>query len=334
MTLGWRLPALVVLSAVALGALADEVALRTGDRLRGEIDALADGVLLLRTDYAGEVALRWSEVASLATSRPVDVMLKGATTPMRGTLRSLDGTRALLIVADGTEVELALADIAYLNPKPYESGLGTHYAGHLTLSAAYARGNTHDGQLNADGELTARAREYRYAISARLDRRDQAGSEANTAWLGNASFDRFVAERRFVYARGSLEHDRAKDLERRSALGAGYGAQIFDAPDANLAVRGGLDYVQVERFAAPDEGYPAFGWGVKVEYKPWFHEHEGFWNLEDTAALLVRSKSGLRMPLLQRISASVQLNVDWERRPAPGRHSTDTTLLFGLNYAW
>jgi hypothetical protein len=40
------------------------------------------------------------------------------------------------------------------------------------------------------------------------------------------------------------------------------------------------------------------------------------------------------MPLLQRISASVQLNVDWERRPAPGRHSTDTTLLFGVNYAW
>jgi len=333
-TLGRRLAALVLLAAVALGVLADEVALRNGDRLRGEIDALADGILLLRTDYAGEVALRWSEVVSLATSRPVDVMLKGARTPMRGTLRPLDGTRALLIAADGAPLELALADIAYLNPKPYESGLGTHYAGHLTLSAAYARGNTHDGQLNADAELTARAREYRYAMSARLDRRDQAGGEANAAWLGNASFDRFVAERRFVYARGSLEHDRAKDLERRSAIGAGYGAQIFDTPDAGLAVRGGLDYVQVERFAAPGEGYPAFGWGVKAAYTPWFHEHEGFWNLEDTAALLVRSKSGLRLPLLQRISASVQLNVDWERRPAPGRHSTDTTLLFGVNYAW
>lgn len=90
----------------------------------------------------------------------------------------------------------------------------------------------------------------------------------------------------------------------------------------------------VERLVAPDEGYPAFGWGVKAAYPPWFHEHEGFWNLEDTAAVLIRSKTGLRMPLLQRISASVQLNVDWERRPAPGRHSSDTTLLFGVNYGW
>ncbi len=334
MRLGWRLAALVYLAAVALGAQADEVALHNGDRLRGEIGALADGVLLLRTDYAGEVALRWSDVASIATSRPVDVMLTGARTPVRGTLWPLDGTRALLIAADGARLELALGDIAYLNPMPYESGRGTHFAGHFTLSAAYARGNTHDERFNADVELTARAREYRYATSARVDRRDQAGSEANTAWLGSASFDRFVAERRFVYARGSLEHDRAKDLERRSALGAGYGAQIFDTPGAGLAVRGGLDYVEVERLGAPDEGYPAFGWGVKATYTPWFHEHEGFWNLEDSAALLVRSKSGLRMPLLQHISASVQLNVDWERRPAPGRHSTDTTLLFGVNYAW
>ncbi|HYI88047.1 MAG TPA: DUF481 domain-containing protein [Burkholderiales bacterium] len=334
MVLGCRLAALVLLAAAACGALADEVVLRNGDRLRGEIAALADGKLVLRTDYAGEVALRWSEVLSLATSRPVEVMLEGARSPLFGTLQRLYDGRALLVAADGTAVELTLEQIAYLNPKPYESGVGAHYSGHLTLSAAYTRGNTRDEQLNADAQLTARAREYRYELSARVDRRDQAGDEANTAWLGGANYDRFVAERRFVYARGSLEHDRAKDIERRSAIGAGYGAQLFDTPGASLSVRGGLDYVVVERFVAPGEGYPAVGWGVKAAYTPWFHEHDGFWNLEDTAAVLIRSKSGLRMPLLPRVSASVQLNVDWERRPAPGRSATDSTLLFGVNYAW
>jgi hypothetical protein len=73
---------------------------------------------------------------------------------------------------------------------------------------------------------------------------------------------------------------------------------------------------------------------VKAAYAPFFHEHDGFWNLEDTDAVLVRSKTGLRMPLIDRLSASVQLNVDWERRPAPGRRSTDSTLLVGMDYAW
>jgi hypothetical protein len=137
MMLGWRLAALVLLAAVALGALADEVALRNGDRLRGEIDALADGILLLRTDYAGQVALRWSEVVSLATSRSVEVMLKGARTPARGTLQPLDGGRALLIAADGTGLELALADIAYINPKP-----GTSHCRRRTRAAIRTTGSS------------------------------------------------------------------------------------------------------------------------------------------------------------------------------------------------
>lgn len=330
----FRLAALALLAAVVVDAAADEVVLRNGDRIRGEIAALADGKLLLRTGYAGELALRWSEVVSLTTTRPVELMLEGARTPLRGILQPLHGGRALLVTADGAVVELALSEISHVNPKPYESGRGVHYAGHLTLSAAYARGNTNHEQINADGELTARARQYRYALSARVDRSDDTDAGAATAWLAGATYDRFVGERRFVYARASLEHDRAKDVERRSAVGAGYGTQIFESPGASLSVRGGLDYVDVERVTAPNEGYPALGWGVKAEYSPWFHEHEGFWNLENTEALLVRSKTGLRMPLLQRLSASVQLNLDWERRPAPGRRSTDSTLLFGVNYAW
>jgi putative salt-induced outer membrane protein YdiY len=318
--------ALLILFATALGAAADEVVLRSGERLRGEVAALADGKLILRTGYAGEIALRWSEVVSLETTQPVEVMLRGARGPLRGTLHPLDDGRALLVAADGSRAELALDELAYVNLK--------RHTGHITLAAAYSRGNTHDERFNADAEFAARERDYRYALSARIERRDETGAEPTTAWLGGANYDRFVGERRFVYARGSLEHDRAKDVDLRSAAGAGYGAQLIETSRANLSVRGGLDYVRVERLVAADEGYPALGWGVKAGYAPWFHEHEGFWNLEDTEALLVRSKTGLRLPLLGRLNASVQLNVDWERRPPPGRQSTDSTLLFGLNYAW
>ena len=89
-----------------------------------------------------------------------------------------------------------------------------------------------------------------------------------------------------------------------------------------------------ERQVAPTLGYPALGWGVKLAWQPWFHEQEGFWNLEDTAAVLFRSKTGLRLPLLKGLGVSAQLNLDWERKPAPGRKSTDSTLLFGIDYAW
>jgi hypothetical protein len=105
-------------------------------------------------------------------------------------------------------------------------------------------------------------------------------------------------------------------------------------------VRGGLDYVAVERLFGPKERYPAFGWGVKASYSPWgprlelFHEQEGFWNLEHTDVVILRSKTGVRLPLVDRLNATAQLNVDWERRPAPGRVPTDSTLLLGVDYSF
>jgi hypothetical protein len=160
----------------------------------------------------------------------------------------------------------------------------------------------------------------------------------STAWLLEGSYDRFFTERQFGYVRSSLEHDAPKDIDRRATAGFGYGVQLAETPAASVALRGGLDYVDVERFVAPDEGYPAAGWGIKARFLPrgreleLFHEQEGFWNLEDTDVVLVRTQSGVRVPLVGRLKGSAQLNVDWESEPAPGRRSTDSTLLFGLDY--
>jgi putative salt-induced outer membrane protein YdiY len=322
-----------VLLAAACSAAADEVVLRNGDRMRGEVASLSGGKLVLRTDYAGEIGLRWEEVTSLSTSKPIEIVRRGSRAPLRGTLQPLYGGRVLLVALDSTAHELALAEIASLNPKPWESGIGAAYAGRITLSAAYSSGNTEDERFNGDGEFTARARDYRYALSGKVERHDEPELGANTAWLAAANYDRFLRAERFVYTRGSLEHDRAKDVAQRATAGAGYGAELAKGR-AMLTLRGGLDYVAVNRYAAANERYPALGWGVKAGYAPWFHEHEGFWNLEDTDAVLVRSKTGLRFPLLKGLGVSAQLNLDWERKPAPGTKSTDSTLLFGADYAW
>ena len=34
------------------------------------------------------------------------------------------------------------------------------------------------------------------------------------------------------------------------------------------------------------------------------------------------------------LNASAQVNLDWDRDPAPGRKALDTTLLLGLGYTW
>jgi putative salt-induced outer membrane protein YdiY len=331
---------LAALPAAAFSAYADEIRLLNGDRISGEIVTKAADTLTVRTQYAGEIDIRWSDVSSVSTTAPIDIMLEGADEPVRGTLQPGAGGRARIQGSDTPAGGVSLADIAYLNPKPFESGRGTSYTGRAMLSAAYASGNTDNSRIFGDAEFAARAKRYRYALTGRIDRRKEPLLEPQSAWLLGANYDRYFDEAQFGYVRGSLEHDRAKDIDRRTTAGAGYGLQVLDTPSAQLTLRSGLDYVVNERSMAADERYPALGWGIKASYLPWgprvqlFHEQDGFWNLEQTGTVTVRSKTGIRVPLIERLNATAQLNVDWERRPAPGRVPTDRTLLLGVDYTF
>ena len=40
------------------------------------------------------------------------------------------------------------------------------------------------------------------------------------------------------------------------------------------------------------------------------------------------------MPLLQRLVATAQLNVDFDNAPAPGKTKTDRTYMFTVGYHW
>lgn len=303
--------AFLLAGLLACPVLADEVRLANGDRISGEITARSGERLVVKTEYAGDVAVRLSDVTSIT-----------------------------LADRDGVLHEIGPTQVAAFDPAPYKREQAVTYSGRALVSAEYARGNAPSDRLYSDAQFTARARQYRYEISGRVDRRSAPSAQTESAWLAGANYDRFIDPRRFLYGRGSLEHDRGKDIDTRAAAGAGYGMQLVETDAANLSMRGGLDYVAVDRIVGPREEYPAFGWGIKAWYKPFsvplelFHEQEGFWNLEDTDVVTLRSKTGVRVPLVERFNATAQLNVDWERRAAPGRASTDSTLLLGVDYSF
>ena len=315
--------------------------LNSGDRLSGKILHKSAETLTLETEYAGKVRIAWKDVATVSTDAPIEVLRVGSQAPERLALEP--GDPGSVMVRHGATDErfaVPLASLAYLNPKPEESGLGLSYNGRINVSASRTRGNSANDRLYGEAEFRARAKAYRYALSAQTQRDEEAGQRIASRTIVSGTHDRFLGETRFWYLRGSLEHDRFKDIELRTAVGAGYGLRLIDTEQTDLSLRGGLDEVRLDRVSDGDERYPALGWGVGFSH--WvsnrslqlFHDQEGFWNLDDRNQVTVRSKTGVRIPVAERLSASVQLNLDWEREPAPGRKSVDTTWLLGLGYDW
>ena len=323
--------------ALSVGAAADELRLRNGDRLSGRLLSKSGELLSFETPYAGRLKIKWAEVASLRTDATVRVMLSGTALPLTTRLAPSGDRRVQLVLTGADE---PLSAIRYINPRPQESGIGSVYSGHVNASAASARGNNATNRLYADAGFTALAKRYRYSFSGKVNRASEAGVTSASSWLGGGNYDRFLDAHRFWYLRGSLESDRFKDIRRRRTLGAGYGADLVKSKRAEITLRGGVDQVRVDRLLAADESYPALGWGVHAGYRfatgglELFHDHDGYWNLEHGEDVTIRSRTGLRVPLFDRLSASLQLNLDWDRSPAPGRKAVDSTLLLGANYSW
>ena len=360
--------------AMALGALctaaqADTIALHNGDRLTGRILHMSSSTLTFETTWAGELKIPRYEVSSIETDKPVTILRERADRT-ESVMMKPDGPGRVLVTPvlaqptaqaehereapPAAQAEhhqaapqpvpaaqpLKITRLRYLNPKPEESGEGVSYRGRATLSGAFARGSTSSDRLYAEGDFGARALDWRYALTGKLlQERDAQGTTAQN-WLLSGNFDRFLGDDGFLYVRGSAERDRFRDISRRATLGAGYGRQLIDTERTSLSVRGGPEVISVRRLSGNDDTSPALGWGLNFSHRldtlsaEFFHDQQGFRTLGGDSQLSLRSRTGLRVPFASGLTASLQLNLDWDDDSAAARGRTDSTWLIGLGYAW
>jgi hypothetical protein len=77
----------VVLAALVVfgqSVFADQVTLSNGDRLSGTILKSDDKALVLNTEFAGEVTVKWPAITEISSAQPLHVALKSGQTLVGG----------------------------------------------------------------------------------------------------------------------------------------------------------------------------------------------------------------------------------------------------------
>ncbi|ANQ85316.1 hypothetical protein dqs_2285 [Azoarcus olearius] len=327
---------------LATCALADEVLLTNGDRLTGTVVNKTPEGLVLDTKYAGKIKIDWRMVETLNTEKPVRVLLRNDEGQLESRLLSATEIGATRLAAVPEVPAVKLERIAYLNPTASQSGAGVEYAGRVTLSGGSNSGNSNTTHIVGEAELRGAEKGARFALRFRGEHRTRDGDLSASNWLGTAERNWFTdaREKRFVYARTFAERDPFRDLSLRAAVGGGYGVQLIENDSTGLSLKGGLDLVREHRIENKDVTFPALGWGVV--FRHWligrkaevFHEQDGYVNIEDARDITWRSRTGLRLPIVDRLTAQVQGIVQWDGQPLNGRKTTDISLQFGLGYEW
>lgn len=289
---------IVLAGAAASPARADDITLENGDRFTGTAISLAGGVLTMTTPY-GTVRIPWAEVTRAVIQDPMLAALADL----------LAGPQPALVVNGGANAGI--------------------------ISTA---GNTEVNSLRVDGDLTARAGVHRYSGSAAVTRAKDREIETARNWTAAFKYDRFVSERMFFNGNAILTNDRFRDLDLRTALGAGIGYQVLSTPRTTLTADAGLGWVNENLESQPDDSYTAVRESVSLDVFAVpdriqvFHVHDGYFGVTGDDNLFVRIQNGIRVTLAAGFVTTLRHDLDYDRSPAPGRSHTDRTLALALGY--
>ena len=333
------LPALAMFFALIAPAMADEIVIANGDRLTGKIVRKESDTLVLATSYAGDVTVKWADIRRNSADGPVAVYFEDGS-KLSGTLRPTEDGMVIVTSEEVTSVPTPLAKLRFINPSAEVSGEGAKVTGHINAGLSSSAGNSQTTKIYLDTEGAIRSREDRYTLGARGARTDDRDVQSESNWLGYAKYDHFFTKKWYGYGNGDFEYDRFKDIRLRSTLGLGSGYQFFESERTNLLLEGGLTYVHTDFIIGENDTYPAARYALKYDQKlftsniQFFHAHEVLVGLDNANKVFVRSQTGLRIPLIDRLNATAQYNVDWDNTPTGGRGSTDRILLLTLGYTW
>jgi putative salt-induced outer membrane protein YdiY len=320
-----RLILTVLCSVIAAHAsFADEVRLKNGDRYTGEVVALTGGTLTFKATY-GTVTIPWTDVAGIVIDAPLLIAVAKAP-PVSAVLSTSDGT---ILLPGGA---FTLADITALaRPLPPLAIDGGANAGLVATG-----GNTDINNLRLDADVVIRRSANRYTVGAVINRAADHDVEMAENWTASGKYDRFLTSRLFVNANAIFTHDSFRDLDLRTALGAGLGYQIVNTPRLKLAADAGVAYVKENVATGPDDSYTAAHESANLDVfvlpgrVKLFHVHDGYFG--GSKNLFIRTQNGARVGLAAGLVTTIEWDLDYDRSPAPGRDTTDRTFALTFGY--
>jgi putative salt-induced outer membrane protein YdiY len=318
-----------ILTAIAAPAAADQVILTNGDRVTGTVASLGGATLTVGTPH-GQLRIPWDDVAGLVVDDPILVSI-GTADAAEVRIAAGDAAGRVMLTPGGP-VELAQI-LTLTRPVPPMAVDGGANAGFITSG-----GNTEMNTLRVDADVMVRQRANRYTVAAAINRAKDRGAETARNWNAAFNYDRFLTERLFVNGNAIFTNDRFRDLDLRTALGAGLGYQVVNTTVARLTANAGLGWVNENFEAGVDDSYAAARESVALDIFivpdriQFFHQHDGYFGVTGEDNLFVRMKNGVRLGLVGALVTTAQMDFDYDRSPAPGRRNTDRTFALTFGY--
>lgn len=335
-----RLCLFLMLGLLSITAFANQIKLKNGDVISGELLKLDSKRLIVKTSYAGDIKINVSEVLNITSEKPVHILMSDGEKSY-GSI-NLNSNETMTIVAEGSNKtkQINMSDISYIHPFSNGPVDEFNWSGNINAGGTISDGNSQTRAIRFDGEAVARSLSNRYTLGGLFNR--STDQKVNTQFNSRAyaKYDYFFSNKWYGYANSSIENDRFRDVKLFTSSGMGSGYQIYESPELNLSIEGGLNYTLKDYYLLESQKFPGMRWALKYDQLLFgtttriFHEHEVLTGFTDNSETTLRSKTGLRFPLIFNFNATTQFDYLWDSKPVNALKNYDARLLFTLGYGW
>lgn len=314
----------------------DRIVLKNGSTVLGKITATRDGIVSVDTDFAGSLEIAQDQIVSMQTVEPVVIRLADG--------EVLDAQPMTIeneqILDSNSGESFALADLAVINPEPYELGYGYKWTGLVNFAMVIERGNSDTDELDYKLETQWLSDDDRFTVRLNGEIDEANDTEIADNWSVIGKYDYFLDGPWYVGGNLAAESDDFADLDLRYYLGPYLGRNFFDTDLLFLEAELGLAYVNEDFIIAEDQEYPGANWELHISSNylggdsSLYIDHIGIWNLDETSDLILNTTFGLAFPLLFGLEAAAEILLEYDSGAVEGVEELDETYSFRIGYAW
>jgi putative salt-induced outer membrane protein YdiY len=255
-------------------ALADQVSLKNGDRLSGTIVKSDGKTLVLHTDYAGDVTLKWDAVQGIESGEALHVELQDGKTAV-GSVTTSDDTLVVTTKTAGA-VSVPRSTVKSLSKqasyeKTVHPGLLQDWKAGLNVGFALTGGNSQTRNLSLafiGTRQTLRDKLGLYSNAVYATNNAPGAVPATTANTigGGLRYDHDLTKKIFGFAAADFFSDALQGLNLRSVFGGGAGYHAIKEDYTTLDLLGGVNYTR-ESYTTLSRNFAALTLGEELMHK-------------------------------------------------------------------
>jgi putative salt-induced outer membrane protein len=243
----------VFLLVCGVSAFADQVVLKNGDRLTGTVEKSDGKDLVLKTEFAGEITIKFDAVQEIKSDQQLHIEAKDGQKAV-GPVSTTDGSIQVATKTGGTVavpkdnivvIRNDAEQLAY--EKAMHPGLLEGWNGGINLGFGLTRGNSATTNLGFafDAVRTGHRDKltiYNNIVHSTNDAPNASPSTTADVKQGGVRYDRDLTKRLFAFVNTDFMSDGLQGLNIRALFGGGLGVHVIKSDNTTLDLLGGAAY--------------------------------------------------------------------------------------------